>query len=143
MVKFTLYSDGASRGNPGPASCAAILYAGDDKTPLLQEGRSLGRTTNNVAEYNGVILGLELLTGHLTKEQILPSAVELNIRLDSELIVNQLLGKYKVKHESMKPLFEKVRSILASFQSLQIEHIRREFNKEADRLANQVLDSQV
>lgn len=140
-MEFYLFCDGASRGNPGPAACAAIIYKNSpDSEPLLQLGKVLGTATNNVAEYQGLILGLEGLLDHLVKTGGSPASVSLHILMDSELIIRQLTGQYKVKHEAMKPLFARVNSMLSQFAVVRPEHVRRELNKKADLLANRHLD---
>lgn len=140
-MEFYLFCDGASRGNPGPAACAAIIYRDSpDSDALLRFGKVLGTATNNVAEYQGLILGLEGLLDHLAKDGVAPASVSLHIRMDSELIIRQLTGQYKVKHEAMKPLFARAKGMLSQFAAVRPEHVRREFNKEADLLANRHLD---
>lgn len=140
-MEFYLFCDGASRGNPGPAACAAIIYRDSpDSDALLRLGKVLGTATNNVAEYQGLILGLEGLLDHLAKDGVAPASVSLHIRMDSELIIRQLTGQYKVKHEAMKPLFATAKGMLSQFTAVRPEHVRREFNKEADQLANRHLD---
>ena len=140
-MEFYLFCDGASRGNPGPAACAAIIYKNSpDSDALLRFGKVLGTATNNVAEYQGLILGLEGLLDHLAKDGVAPASVSLHIRMDSELIIRQLTGQYKVKHEAMKPLFARAKGMLSQFTTVRPEHVRREFNKEADQLANRHLD---
>jgi ribonuclease HI len=140
-VEFYLFCDGASRGNPGPAACAAIIYKDSpDSDALLRLGKVLGTATNNVAEYQGLILGLEGLLDHLAQDGVAPASVSLHIRMDSELIIRQLTGQYKVKHEAMKPLFARAKGMLSQFTAVRPEHVRREFNKEADLLANRHLD---
>lgn len=140
-MEFYLFCDGASRGNPGPAACAAIIYKNSpDSDALLRLGKVLGTATNNVAEYQGLILGLEGLLDHLAKDGVAPASVSLHIRMDSELIIRQLTGQYKVKHEAMKPLFARAKGMLSQFTAVRPEHVRREFNKEADQLANRHLD---
>lgn len=140
-MEFYLFCDGASRGNPGPAACAAIIYRDSpDSDALLRFGKVLGTATNNVAEYQGLILGLEGLLDHLAKDGVAPASVSLHIRMDSELIIRQLTGQYKVKHEAMKPLFARAKGMLSQFTAVRPEHVRREFNKEADLLANRHLD---
>ena len=127
----TLYSDGASRGNPGKASCAVVLC---DETgeEILTRSESLGVATNNVAEYRGVILGLQL-----AREFAVPS---IELRLDSELVVKQLKGLYKVKHPVLKPLYEQTKILLSGFSTVSIEHIPRDQNMRADEIANEALD---
>lgn len=140
-MEFYLFCDGASRGNPGPAACAALIYKDSpDSDALLRLGKVLGTTTNNVAEYQGLILGLEGLLDHLAKDGVAPASVSLHICMDSELVIRQLTGQYKVKHEALKPLFARAKGILSQFAAVWPEHVRRDFNKEADLLANQYLN---
>jgi len=126
-----LYVDGASSGNPGPAGVAAILKDAEGTT-LLEKARAFGPATNNVAEYQAVILGLELAA-------ILRPKV-LTIYSDSELLVRQLAGQYKVEAPGLRPLYEQVRRLLAPFESVEIEHIPRSKNAEADQLAHKALE---
>lgn len=141
---FYLYCDGASRGNPGPAAGAAVLYQNiKDATPIGQFGRSIGIATNNVAEYHGLIFGLEGLLDYLSTENVVAAAVTVDLRMDSQLIIRQLTGEYKVKHEAMQPLFKQAKSLIAQFKTVNPTHIRRELNKAADKLANQFLDNSV
>ena len=125
------YTDGASRGNPGPAACAVIILDKKDDE-LLRRSKSLGKTTNNVAEYEGVLFALELAE--------LLGARELELRLDSELVVRQLNGSYKVKHPVLIPLFEKARRRMGSFDRVTVSHVPRKENAVADKLANAELD---
>jgi ribonuclease HI len=127
----TLYSDGASRGNPGKAACSVVVYdeQGDE---ILARTEILGVATNNVAEYRGVLLGLQL-----ARDLAVPS---IDLRLDSELVVKQLQGLYKVKHPALQPLYEQARVLLSGFISVSIEHIPRKKNMRADELANAALD---
>jgi ribonuclease HI len=126
-----LNADGGARGNPGPAGCGAVLTLpnGDVVASL---NKFLGNTTNNVAEYQGLLLGLEAAQAH--------GASSLEVRLDSELIVRQLNGQYKVKSPHLKPLFEQAKSLLQAFDSVNVVHVRREQNREADKLANLAMD---
>jgi len=130
-LKLVAYADGASRGNPGKAACAVIILDRKDEE-LLRRSKSLGKTTNNVAEYEGVLYALELAE--------LLGASELELRLDSELVVRQINGQYKVKHPSLHPLFEKARARMKKFQRVTVKHIPRKENKNADDLANAELD---
>ncbi len=127
-----LFTDGASRGNPGQAGAGAVLFdaAGQE---LAARSLYLGECTNNVAEYRALLLGLQTAL-----EQ---GCVRLEIRLDSELIVRQLQGRYQVKNEGLKPLFQEVKSLLARLESWAVAHVPREQNKRADQLANQGIDS--
>ncbi len=123
--------DGASRGNPGPAGAGAQLT--DESGRVLAEvAEGLGETTNNVAEYTAVIRGLER-AGEL-------GASEVQVRSDSQLLVNQLIGRYRVKSPHLQPLHRRVRELASGFDAAEYVHVRREFNTEADRLANQGVD---
>lgn len=126
------YSDGASRGNPGPAAIG-IRILGRDGVELWSEGRSIGRATNNVAEYRGAIAALEK-----ARELGLD---ELELRMDSELVVKQLQGSYRVREPSLIALKDDVDRLLADFRSVRVRHVRREQNEETDRLANEALDA--
>ena len=129
--RLIAYSDGASRGNPGPAACAVIVTDGDGEE-LLRRSKRLGVATNNVAEYQGVRLALELF-----KEL---GADDVVVKLDSELVVKQLNNEFKVKHPSLKPLFEQTRALMRDISAVKIQYIPRAENKAADRLANDALD---
>lgn len=130
-LKIVAFSDGGSRGNPGPAACAAILYDGEGNE-LLRRAKKIGKATNNVAEYEGVILALEL-AGQLR-------AGKLVIKLDSELVVRQIEGNYKVKNEGLRPYHARAVELIAGFPSFTIKHVRRDKNKKADKLVNDTLD---
>lgn len=128
-----IYTDGGSRGNPGPAGIGAVITKNDDT--LCEISEFLGSTTNNVAEYTALVKALE-------------KALELGIknaevRMDSELIVRQMSGQYRVKNQALIPLFRKAKELVSRFKNCTIVHVRREFNKEADRLANQAMDTGV
>lgn len=127
----TLYTDGAARGNPGEAGAGAVLV-GPDGDELGVRSLYLGQCTNNVAEYQALIAGLELADRSGCRV--------LKICLDSELIVRQIQGAYKVKNAHLKPLYEKVRSSLAKLEKWEIRHVPREENARADALANQGID---
>lgn len=127
----TLYCDGGSRGNPGPAGCGAVLLdpAGRQVGGWRQY---LGRATNNHAEYQALILGL-------TQAAAL-GVRELTVLMDSELLVRQINGQYQVKSPQLKPLFEQARQLLAGFAQTKVRHIPRAQNSQADALANQAMD---
>lgn len=131
-MKATLFSDGGSRGNPGPAAYGAVLLA-EDGTVLREISAFLGVTTNNVAEWSGLLAGLEAA--------LELGVDEINVRLDSELVVRQLSGAYRVKQEHLIPLHAKAKSLLRQFARTHVSHVPREQNKEADALLNQVLDA--
>jgi ribonuclease HI len=123
--------DGASRGNPGPAGAGAQI-TDPDGVVLAEVAEGLGEATNNVAEYTAVIRGLERAL-----ELGAPSVL---LRSDSQLLINQLTGRYRVKSPHLQPLHRRVRELAAGFGSIEFEHVRRERNTEADRLANQGVD---
>jgi ribonuclease HI len=127
----TAYIDGASRGNPGPASYAVILKGPDGKA-VLELGKYFGRATNNVAEYYGLIHALDSAAGR--------GITRLRVRSDSELLVRQMEGRYKVKSADLKPLFERAQKLARGFAWFGIEYVPREENREADKLANEALD---
>jgi probable phosphoglycerate mutase len=125
------YIDGGSRGNPGPAGYGVRVE--DDAGQLVAElHRSLGIATNNVAEYNGLLAALEWAVDH--------SVPTLEIRSDSELLVKQMLGVYRVKNAGLQPLFQRARLLAHRVGRVTFRHVRRELNKEADRLANLAMD---
>ena len=131
IQKSIAYADGGSRGNPGPAGIGAWLTS--DGTTLATVSHFIGVATNNVAEYTALV-------------RILEAAVKLGIehievRMDSELVVRQMLGQYRVKNQGLIPLFFQAKALTQRFKSFSIVHVPREMNKEADRLANQAMDA--
>jgi ribonuclease HI len=126
-----LWTDGAARGNPGPAGSGAIL-----KTPagevLAAESSYLGHTTNNVAEYRALLMGLE--------RALALGVRNVDVRADSELLIKQLRGEYRIKNEGLKPLAAEAKALLGRFDSFKLTHVRRELNSEADQLANAGID---
>ena len=129
--QITLEFDGGSRGNPGPAGVGVVLRAADG-TPLVTLGRFIGRATNNSAEYRALILGLE-------KAREL-GATRLEIRGDSELIIRQMKGEYRVKHPELRELYEQAQLLLHDFAQAKFEHRLRHHNSLADKLANMAMD---
>jgi GxxExxY protein len=128
---IVLYIDGGSRGNPGPAAYAVVVK-GAAGNPVTAFSKFLGRATNNVAEYEGLLAALDYALHH---RHMKPKVFS-----DSELLVRQLQGRYKVKSPELKVLYEKARHLIARLEAFSIEHVRREQNREADRLVNQALD---
>lgn len=129
--QWLLMVDGAARGNPGEAGCGAVIT--DENGVIVKElSRYLGRTTNNVAEYEGLLMGLKALLKLGQKHIVVQS--------DSQLLVRQLNGEYRVKDEKLKMLFAQAMRLLRQFGSYRIVHVRREMNKSADRLANRGID---
>jgi probable phosphoglycerate mutase len=131
-MKLILYADGGSRGNPGPAAAGAVLL--NEQGEIIARLKSdLGPATNNQAEYAAVIIGLTRALGL--------SAVEVQVFLDSKLIVEQLSGRWKIKDLKIKKLAERAHTLLAQFQSWKFQHIPREKNSAADALVNEILDA--
>ncbi len=130
-MKLTVNVDGGSRGNPGPAAIAAVVQDPDGQA-LLEKGERIGPATNNVAEYRALLLGIE--------QAAALGATELELVGDSELIVRQVKGEYKVKDAALRELHAQVKRALSGFESWSIRHVRREHNTEADRLVNEALD---
>jgi ribonuclease HI len=128
---ITVEFDGGSRGNPGHAGIGIVLRAADG-TPLITLGRYIGRATNNVAEYQALITGLQ-------KAREL-GAKKLLIRGDSELIIKQMKGEYRVRHPELKPLYEEAYQLLHQFKEAKLEHNLRHKNALADKLANLAMD---
>jgi ribonuclease HI len=124
--------DGASRGNPGPASYAVVVRDPGGKI-ILELAKNIGRETNNVAEYFALLAALDYATTH--------GITALRIRSDSELLVRQMQGRYKVKSADLKPLYERASKMARQLGYFAIEHVRREMNRDADALANVALDS--
>ena len=125
-----IYADGGSRGNPGPAGSGAVLLQGGKI--ICEVSKFLGTATNNVAEYTGLVSALE--------KAVVMGVQDVEVRMDSELVVRQMTGQYRVKNEGLRPLFIKAQQLSRNFHSFKIVHVRREMNKEADRLANQAMD---
>jgi len=128
---ITIEFDGGSRGNPGPAGIGVVLRA-QDRTPLVTLGKFIGRATNNVAEYQALITGL--------REARKLGAKQIQIRGDSELIIKQMRGEYRVKHPDLKPLYEEAYHLFHQFDEARIEHNLRHKNALADKLANLAMD---
>jgi ribonuclease HI len=124
--------DGASRGNPGPAAYAVVIRDPEDRL-VLELAKKFGRDTNNVAEYYALLAALDYATTH--------GILALRIRSDSELLVRQMQGRYKVKSPDLKPLYERASILSRQLKYFAIEHVRREQNTDADALANVALDS--
>ena len=127
-----VFTDGASRGNPGPAGAGAVLFDGKSGERVASSHRFLGRTTNNVAEYFGLMFGLAKAS------EI--GATRISVHMDSQLIVNQVLGVWKVKDEGLQCLHAYVMELLTYFDTWAIRHIPRDENGDADQLANLAID---
>jgi ribonuclease HI len=131
VTRLTVNVDGGARGNPGPAAIGVVVRDGDGNV-LEEVGETIGETTNNVAEYRALLRGIEAAA-----EQ---GASELELVGDSELVVRQVEGRYKVKNAGMKELNQQVKRALGDFDSWSIRHVRRAENSDADRLVNEALD---
>lgn len=131
--RWVLYTDGGARGNPGPGGSGFVLMDASGTT-VCSAGHYLGVTTNNRAEYDGLVRGLRAARAH--------GCERLEVRMDSELIVRQMTGLYRVKNEGLKGLFADAQELLAAFRDVRFVHVRREENTLADRLANDAMDAQ-
>jgi ribonuclease HI len=130
-MKLIIYTDGGARGNPGPAAAGFVIYNENGKI-IEKDGKFLGETTNNQAEYQAVILAL-----HKAKDL---GAKEIDFFLDSELVVKQLNREYKVRDADLAPLFLKIWNLSVGFKKITYKHVTRERNKEADAVVNEILD---
>lgn len=128
---ITAYIDGGARGNPGPAGYGVHVQSPDGEV-LAELHGAIGIATNNVAEYNGLLAALKWAIEH--------GHSKLHIRADSELLVKQMRGEYKVKHPGLQPLYVRARLLVMELSDVTFEHVRRERNKEADRLSNLGID---
>jgi ribonuclease HI len=133
-MRLTIFTDGASRGNPGPSSYGFVILDARGKV-LYKEGKYIGQTTNNVAEYRAVLAALQYVKDHL-------GAVSQGVELlaDSKLVAEQLSGRYKIKAAHLKPIIEKIKVLSIEVGGVSYGHIPRSQNSVADSLANQALD---
>jgi len=141
-LNLTVFCDGAARGNPGPAACAFVVKDQDGKV-LLKKSSFLGKATNNEAEYQAVISALETLAFgdfFAVGKSVNRKEWKLNLKLDSQLVVGQLSGRFRVKDQRMRNFLFQVRSLENNFHSVFYNWIKREDNKEADLLVNEALD---
>lgn len=137
-MKITIHSDGGSRGNPGPAAYGFVFLA-DGNEVIYEEGKYIGETTNNQAEYQGLVAALTKLLDFKNLRQV--EAVE--IKLDSKLVVEQVLGNWKVKHLALQTWVEQARILLANLpMPYQLKHVPRAENKVSDAMVNKALDEQ-
>jgi ribonuclease HI len=130
---YRLRTDGGARGNPGPAGIGVVLEAPDGEV-VAEVAKGIGHATNNVAEYQALLEGLELAAGQGVRE--------LDVFSDSLLMVEQMKGRYKVKNPGLQPLHARARRLVGSFDRVRFHAVRRELNKAADALANQAMDAQ-
>jgi ribonuclease HI len=132
-ILLKLYVDGASRGNPGPAGIG-FLIMDEDGSLVVEEGQYIGETTNNVAEYRALIAGIRAAISHRPEE--------VRAFSDSQLLVRQINGEYRVRHENLIPLYQEAMTLIGELPRFQLSHISRRENKEADALANRGIDHQ-
>jgi len=131
-VRLLIHTDGAARGNPGPAGAGAVLRDAATGTVLAEIAEPLGRATNNVAEWTAVQLALE--------EALHLGATHVDLRMDSELVARQISGVYRVKHPDLKPFHTAVMDMLRQLDGYTVGHVPRALNKDADRLSNVAID---
>ena len=129
--KVEIFIDGGARGNPGPAGIGVVILDQSGKR-IKEVAKYIGETTNNIAEYNALLYGLE--------EALILRADEITINMDSELVAKQLTGDYRVKDLNIRPLFERALNMLKSFKNFEVRHIDRSKNKEADKLVNKAIN---
>jgi ribonuclease H / adenosylcobalamin/alpha-ribazole phosphatase len=132
-VKVIVEADGGSRGNPGPAGYGSVVWTADHETVLAESKQAIGSATNNVAEYRGLIAGLE--------EAVKVGATEVDVRMDSKLVVEQMSGRWQVKHPDLRVLMAQAKSVAAKFRRIEYAWIPRAENSHADRLANEAMDA--
>lgn len=132
LMKGIAFADGGSRGNPGPAGIGALIKNESGQT-VCEVSEAIGHTTNNVAEWTAL--------NRIMERALEMGFTELDVVMDSELVVKQMRGEYKVKNEGLIPLFRAARSLSSRFKQFSIRHTRREGNKEADKLANLAMDN--
>jgi ribonuclease HI len=138
-MNIILNTDGGARGNPGPAGIGAVIY--DESGKILGEYKKyIGEATNNVAEYKALIMALEQCCKNLNLK---PEILNLTVRMDSELIVRQMIGQYKIKEPTLKLLAGDVIKLTKNFKNVNFTHVRREQNKLADKLVNEAIDEAI
>lgn len=135
--RIVMHTDGGSRGNPGPSAIGVHITDAKGNS-IASYGETIGVRTNNEAEYEAVIFGLKKLKALLGKEKTKKLRVEVNA--DSELLIKQLNHEYKIESDTVKPLFIKIWNLMLDFGAVTFQHVRREQNREADRLVNRALD---
>lgn len=133
LLEAKLFTDGGSRGNPGPSALGYVILDNDDRE-VKKESEYLGITTNNQAEYQGLVAGLKDSLDHGVKK--------LEVYMDSELIIKQLNGEYKVKNQDLLPIYNKAKELAKKFDSIEFSHVPRALNKIADGMVNECLDNQ-
>ncbi len=134
---IVIFSDGGSRGNPGPGAGAATVFF-DEQKQCLAKSKYFGICTNNQAEYQALLEGLKIVESKLSTDEL--HETSLKIFLDSELMVRQINGEYKIKNEGLKPYYDQIQQILSQFGQVTVTHVLRANNKLADMMLNAVLD---
>jgi len=134
-ARLLIHTDGAARGNPGPAGLGAVLRDAESGEVIAELARYLGEQTNNVAEWTAVQDALE--------EALRRGARHVDLRTDSQLVARQISGRYRVKHPNLKPIYTRVMALLAQFDAYTVGHVPRELNTHADRLSNVAIDRRV
>jgi len=132
--RVRVYSDGAARGNPGPAGAGAVVV-NEAGAAVAEIGRYLGEQTNNVAEYQGLLLGL--------RHALEYGATEVEVLADSQLLIRQLAGVYRVRNAGLMPLYEEAKRLLKRFRKVELRHIPREMNSAADEMSNRAIDERL
>ncbi|WP_299560876.1 reverse transcriptase-like protein, partial [uncultured Mycolicibacterium sp.] len=132
-MRVIVEADGGSRGNPGPAGYGALVCDADSGAVLARAKQAIGRATNNVAEYRGLIAGLE--------EAAAAGATEVEVRMDSKLVIEQMAGRWRVKHPDLQPLHQQAKALAARFDRIAYRWVPREKNARADKLANEAMDT--
>jgi len=130
-VKATLHTDGGARGNPGPAGIGAVLYDAEGRE-IAHVSQSLDATTNNVAEYKALIAGLEMALEN--------GVTDIDVKCDSQLVVSQVTGEWKIKNDRLRSLAAKAERLLYKFEKHALSHVPRSSNARADKLANEAMD---
>lgn len=138
MKKIIIYTDGGSRGNPGPAAIG-VLFCNEKRIPFKKYSQYLGQMTNNEAEYQAVIFALKKIKSLFGKK--LTKETEVEIRSDSELLINQLNGRYKILDSTLQPLFLEIWNLKMDFRKVKFKLISRKKNEQADKLVNDTLNS--
>lgn len=131
-LRLVVEADGGARGNPGPAGCGAVVRDADTGAVLVERAFGLGITTNNVAEYEGLIAGL--------RAAVDLGADEIDVRMDSKLVVEQMSGRWRIKHANLQGLAARAAELVRSVGTVRFQWVPRAENKEADRLANAAMD---
>jgi ribonuclease HI len=136
LDEIVVYSDGGARGNPGPAAIGAVVLDPSTDPPrrLTTVSATIGIATNNVAEYKALIEGLRAAAPYRARR--------VRVRADSLLVINQLRGEWKIKHAGLRPLYEEARELLRSYEHVDLAHVRRELNADADALVNAALNAE-